>query len=48
MLKAEVNKTKQLEDIIKEITQRIGAILEDIAQDNSLTDNSEELRHMLS
>jgi hypothetical protein len=47
MLKAEVNKTKQLEDIIMSMTRRINSILEDLAQDNSFTDNSEEIKHML-
>lgn len=47
MLKAEVNKTKQLEDIIVNMTRRINSILEDLAHDNSFTDNSEELKHML-
>lgn len=47
MLKAEVNKTKHLEDIIKDISQRVNLILADLSQDNSFTDNSEELRQML-
>lgn len=47
MLKAEVNKTKHLEDIIKDISQRVNLILGDLSQDNSFTDNSEELRQML-
>ncbi len=47
MLKMEVNKTKQLEDMITLITCRINAILQDLAQDNSFTDNSEELKQML-
>lgn len=47
MLKMEVNKTKHLEDTITLITRRINAILQDLAQDNSFTDNSEELKQML-
>lgn len=47
MLKAEVNKTKHLEDIIKDISQRVNLILADLSQDSSFTDNSEELRQML-
>ena len=47
MLEAEVHKTKQLSDIIKDISQRVGLILADLSQDNSFTDNSEELRQML-
>lgn len=47
MLKAEINKTKHLEDIIKDISQRVNLILADLSQDNSFTDNSEELRQML-
>lgn len=47
MLKAEVNKTKHLEDIVKDISQRVNIILADLSQDDSFTDNSEELRQML-
>jgi hypothetical protein len=47
MLKVQVNKTKQLEDIITLMARRINAVLEDLAQDNSYTDNSEELKNML-
>lgn len=40
MLKLEVNKSKELEDIIMEMTKRINLILSEITSDNSFTDNS--------
>lgn len=40
MLKAEVGKTKQLEDIVKSMLTRINLLLEELAKDNSFTDNS--------
>lgn len=47
LLKLEMGKTKKLEEIIEEITERVGAILEDLSQDRSLTDNSQEIKNLL-
>jgi hypothetical protein len=47
LLKLEMGKTKKLEEIIEEITDRVGAILEDLSQDRSLTDNSQEIKNLL-
>ena len=43
----EVEKTKQLEDMITIMTRRINGVLEELAQDNSFTDNSEQLRNFI-
>lgn len=47
MLRMEVEKTKQLEDMITIMTRRINGVLEELAQDNSFTDNSEQLRNFI-
>ena len=47
MIGAEINRANNLEFIIEELSSRINAILEELAQENSLTDNTEEIRQML-
>lgn len=47
MLRMEVEKTKQLEEMITVMTRRINGVLEELAQDNSFTDNSEQLRNFI-
>jgi hypothetical protein len=44
LLKQEMEKGKRLQDVVNEITARIALILEDISQDRTITDNSEEIR----
>jgi hypothetical protein len=44
MLKAEVEKTQQLEGIIRGMTARISQLLDELLQDSSFTDNSASLR----
>mgnify|MGYP006958860455 CR=1 FL=1 len=48
LLKQEMEKGKRLQDVVDEITARIALILEDISQDRTLTDNSEQIREILS
>lgn len=36
-----------LEEIIDDITDRVNSILEGLSQDNTFTDNSEEIKEML-
>lgn len=43
-----MEKGKRLQDVVDEITARIALILEDISQDRTLTDNSEQIREILS
>jgi hypothetical protein len=47
LLKAEVGKTQRLEEIIQTMTKRINQLLEELAQENTFTDDSEDLRLML-
>jgi len=44
LLKTEIIKTNRLEEIIEEITDRINVILEELSHDNTITENSEEIK----
>ena len=47
LLKTEILKTNKLEEILEEITGRINVILEDLSHDNTITENSEEIKEMV-
>lgn len=47
MLKIEVEKTRQLEEVVRGMSGRISQLLEEVLHDNSFADNSEDLRVLL-
>lgn len=47
LLKAEVEKSRRLEEIVQGMSSRIGQLLGELAQDHSLTDASEDFRILL-
>jgi hypothetical protein len=47
LFKAEVEKSRRLEEIVKTMSSRISRLLGELAQDNSVTDTSEDFRLLL-
>lgn len=47
LLMVEMEKNQKLEEIIKDITERVNSILEELSQDNTITENSQEIREIL-
>ncbi len=47
MLKRELEKSRRLEEIVQTMSSRISRLLEDLSQDNSLNDVSEDFRVLL-